>query len=184
MDKASFALWHPRGYRYYKDNLDKLFSHHPELNQPNFPRSILPTVAFNIGRKVWTFRHLDPQNCPFGWCTITALGKFDPKKGGHLILWDLGLIIEFPPGASICIPSALISHSNVPVSEDEERASFTQYCSGEIFRYIENDFHTDASLKKSNPQKLAENQEKRRICLRDGFAMFSRVSDLLKSTTY
>ncbi|KAJ7620521.1 hypothetical protein DFH06DRAFT_1010638, partial [Mycena polygramma] len=38
---------------------------------------------------------------------------FDPNLGGHLILWDLNLVIRFPPGSSIFIPSALLRHSNV-----------------------------------------------------------------------
>lgn len=90
-------------------------------------------------------------------CAIQALGPFDPTKGGHLILWDLRIIIEFPPGATILIPSATLTHSNIPVQDGDERASFTQYTSGAIFRYIDNVFHTEEDL------KLAVREEYERI---------------------
>ena len=103
-------------------------------------------VAFNLGSRVMTKRHTDPQNCLFGWCIITTLGNFDSTKGGHLILWELGLILEFPARACICLPSVIITHSNIPVQKGETRMSFTQYCSGEIFCYIENGCRTDKVL--------------------------------------
>lgn len=73
---------------------------------------------------MWTFKHKDVRNCPFVWCAIQALGRFDPRKGGHLVLWDLKLIIEFPP---VLIPFATLTHSNIPVADGDVRASFTQY---------------------------------------------------------
>ncbi|KAF9521616.1 hypothetical protein CPB83DRAFT_900486 [Crepidotus variabilis] len=50
---AVYALWHPEAYIYYKENLDKLHAHHPEFS-PSFRRSIMPTVAFNIGKNAGT----------------------------------------------------------------------------------------------------------------------------------
>lgn len=38
-------------------------------------------------------------------CAITTLSDYDPKAGGHLVLWDLKLVIEFPPGSTILILS-------------------------------------------------------------------------------
>jgi hypothetical protein len=93
----------------------------------------MPSVSFNLGNRVTTKKHVDSQNCPFGWCLDTALGNFDAMKGGHLVLWELGLILEFPAGACICLPSALITHSNIPTNKSETRLSFTQYCLGKIF---------------------------------------------------
>lgn len=75
------------------------------------------------------------QNVAFGWCAITALGNYDYTKGGHLILWDLGLVIEFPPGSTILIPSACVKHSNVSIGDDETRFSIVQYAAGEIFHW-------------------------------------------------
>ncbi|KAG6905458.1 hypothetical protein DXG01_002553, partial [Tephrocybe rancida] len=79
----------------------------------------------------------DTANLPFGLCAVTALGNFDATKGGHLVLWDLGLVIEFPPSSTILIPSAVIEHSNIPIQEHETRYSFTQYSSGGLFQWAE-----------------------------------------------
>ena len=110
----------------------------------NFNNSVFSTAAFNFGPNVWTFKHQDSANCLFGWCAIQALDHFDPKAGGHLILWDLKKVIEFPPGALILIPSATMTHSNVPVQPGNSRVSFTQYCAGGLFRYVDNGFRTEA----------------------------------------
>jgi hypothetical protein len=151
---ATYALWYPKAYQCYKDNLNKLWKEYPHLTQQLFLRSILPSVAFNLDNQVATKKHVDAQNCPVGWCTITALGEFDASKRGHIVLWDLKLVLEFPAGVCVCLPSALIARSNTSSNEHETRMSFTQYCSGENFRYIENDFKTDIYLRKNNPTML------------------------------
>jgi hypothetical protein len=62
-------------------------------------RNFLPSVSvfaaatFNFGLRTVMFPHLDFANLAWGWCDITALGDFDPDLGGHIILWDLKLII-------------------------------------------------------------------------------------------
>lgn len=142
----------------------------------------MPTVAFNLGNRVATYRHIDSRNCPFGWCTITALGDFDASKGGHLVLWDFGIILEFPAGACVCLPSALVTHSNIPTNTNEIRMSFTQYCSGEIFRHIENGFTTDRRLGESDPAILLFRKEVRRTRAEEGLQMFSTVEDLMKNS--
>ncbi|KAF8803054.1 hypothetical protein BYT27DRAFT_7110783, partial [Phlegmacium glaucopus] len=172
---STFALWHPKGYLYYKTNLDKLWEAHPDLDEPLFPRSIMPTVAFNMGRQVATKKHVDSQNCPFGWCTVTALGDFDATKGGHIVLWELGVVLEFPAGACVCLPSAIITHSNIPTAEGETRMSFTQYCSGDIFRYVENRFKTDVDLRREDPAIFESRVNARKIRLQQGFDMFYRI---------
>ena len=148
------------------------------LKKP-FPRSTYPAATFNLGPCVCTFKHHDPLNCPFGLCAIQALGTFDPTKGGHLILWDLGIYIEFPPGSLILIPSATLVHSNTPIQKHEKRASFTQYCGGGLFRFVDNDFMTEASMKVKNPQKHAEMQEKKAERWSFGLSCLSTLDELV-----
>ncbi|KAJ7038729.1 hypothetical protein C8F04DRAFT_950891, partial [Mycena alexandri] len=88
--------------------------------------SVFTTATFNFGPITVTFPHIDFGNLAWGWCVITVLGWFNPDRGGHLILWDLKLIIRFPPGASILIPSAILRHANVKIQPGERRYSFTQ----------------------------------------------------------
>ncbi|KAJ6458460.1 hypothetical protein C8R45DRAFT_843755, partial [Mycena sanguinolenta] len=129
---SSFALWAPKLYAQYVNNNARLREHLPDLKRP-FPGSVFACAAFNFGPSVWTFKHRDVCNLLFGWCAVQSLGNFNPKTGGHLILWDVKLVIEFPAGALILLPSATIAHSNVPVEKGEERISFTQFSAGGLF---------------------------------------------------
>ncbi|KAF8131775.1 hypothetical protein K438DRAFT_1694725, partial [Mycena galopus ATCC 62051] len=108
-----------------------------------FLGSIFAACTFNFGPRAATCPHLDFGNLAWSWCAITALGWFDADRGGHLILWDLKLVIRFPAGSTILIPSAILRHSNVPVQQHEKRFSVTQYSAGGLFRWIRNGYMTD-----------------------------------------
>ncbi|KAJ7049989.1 hypothetical protein C8F01DRAFT_1264713 [Mycena amicta] len=92
--------------------------------------SVFASFTFNFGPQTVTHPHLDLANLAWGWCFITALGWFDAKIGGFLVLWDLKIYIPFPPGSTIGIPSALLRHSNVGIQPGEIRYSFTQFSAG------------------------------------------------------
>jgi hypothetical protein len=72
-------------------------------------------------------------------------------------LRDLKLVIEFPPGSTILIPSSILSHSNVAVEAHERHYSFTQYAAGGLFRWVDNGFRTldSLSLEKQAEYKAA-----------------------------
>jgi hypothetical protein len=95
------------------------------------------------------FLHRDVQNIPYGFCAITTAGSYDHQVGGHLVLWELGLVVEFPSGSTILIPSATISHCNTSIQLNESRYSMTQYCAGGLFRWVEFGFRTKKSLEKT-----------------------------------
>ncbi|KAF7348118.1 hypothetical protein MSAN_01764400 [Mycena sanguinolenta] len=130
----AFSLWAPRLYRYYVDHNATLANLLPGVRRP-FPKSVFASATFNFGPSVCTFKHRDVCNLPFGWCAIQALGSFDATAGGHLVLWDAKVVVEFPAGAVILLPSATVAHSNVPVADGEERISFTQFTPGGLFRW-------------------------------------------------
>ncbi|KAF7970728.1 hypothetical protein HWV62_23180 [Athelia sp. TMB] len=139
---GALSLWCPRLHRYYCTTLSRLFQRHPLLRR-NFKNSVFPFTTINFGPRTCCFPHTDANNLPYGLCAITALGSFDPALGGHLILWDLKTVVEFPPGSTILIPSATIRHSNTPIQKDETRYSFTQYAAGGLFRWVEHGFQTE-----------------------------------------
>ena len=64
---------------------------------------------------------------------------------------NLRLAIEFPPGASILIPSAIVPHANVVVQPGETRQSVTQYCAGGLLRWADCGFQTFADFAKADP---------------------------------
>jgi hypothetical protein len=175
---ASFAAYNKDLFRYYKEKLDPLFSNMPGL-QRIFPAhiSVYPSAAFNFGPNVQTFKHRDIKNCPFGWCAIQALGNFDPTKGGHLVLWEARLVVEFPPGSLILIPSATITHSNTPVTAGDSRASFTQYAPGDLFRYVDYGFRLEKELKDEDPERFERVMKERVDNWRAGLDLLQKVTD-------
>ncbi|KAJ7688825.1 hypothetical protein B0H17DRAFT_1160245 [Mycena rosella] len=172
------ATWAPNLFDFYVDYMHIFYTHYPHLHRP-FLNGIWCAVTFNLGPWTCTLGHRDYANLAFGWCVITALGNFDYRKGGHLILWDCKLIIEFPPGTTVLIPSAAIFHSNIPVSDDEHRYSFTQYTAGGIFRWIENGFQSSEAYLASLSKKEREEEEKMgKLWAEYGVGLLSTVSEL------
>ncbi|KAJ6502987.1 hypothetical protein DFH09DRAFT_1335755 [Mycena vulgaris] len=173
-----FAMWAPLLFAFYQVQMRLLFRWKPSLRK-NFVGSIFAACTFNFGPRAITLPHLDFGNLSWGWCAITALGRFDPDLGGHLILWDLRLIIRFPPGSTVLIPSALIRHSNIPIRAHEYRSSFTQYTAAGLFRWIRNGFQTDEDYQLSaSPAELAARNEENEGRWEEGMKMFSVIDDL------
>jgi hypothetical protein len=168
-------------YDDYKSHLDALFAHpkFSSLKRP-FPGSIFPAAALNFGPRVCCYEHRDAMNVPHGLCAITALGKFNHKMGGHLILHDLKLFIQFPAGALVLIPSATLRHANTPVKDHETRLSFTQFCAGALLRYVDYGFRTDSQFRRQDKAGYAAAMKKRPGRWKEGLAMVRTVDELLK----
>ncbi len=153
--------------------MDALLEKHDHL-KPNFTNSVFGCMTFNLGPRTVTVAHKDFQNLPAGWCSITAAGDFDHTSGGHIILWDARMIIEFPSGATILIPSALIRHSNTTIQSHESRYSLTQYSAGGLFRWVECGFMSQKAFKAAGGQYQMTGNER---WLR-GVELFSTWSEL------
>ncbi|KAJ7723135.1 hypothetical protein B0H16DRAFT_1737346 [Mycena metata] len=175
---AAFAIWAPRLHAYYKQCDAKLRTLLPDLRRP-FVGSVYFCAAFNFGRNVWTFKHRDVLNLAFGWCAIQALGRYDATLGGHLVLWDLELVVEFPHGALILLPSATVAHSNIPVREGEERVSFTQFSAGGIFRYVDNGGRTVAELERDEPGEYERLSARMASRWEEGLGLLSTLDELI-----
>jgi hypothetical protein len=174
-----FEAFAPHLYNYYKDTLGKICEQNPEL-KPNFPdHPVFANQSTNYGPNTVAYLHRDFLNLAWGWCAVTALGFFDADEGGHLILWDCGLIIRFPPGSTILLPSAMIAHANLPIKPYETRYSLVQYSAAALFRWVRNGHMTDkvwdATATVEQKAKKAAEQKTR---WQDGLAMFSTLDEL------
>jgi hypothetical protein len=158
-------------------NLRKLFGHHGYLAH-NFNCSIFPTATFNMGPRSVLLRHADRGNYFAGGCHIRSGGAFDHKLGGHIILFDLKLAIEFPSGSDIIIPSSTLVHGNTPIQPDEWRVSFTQYCSGGLFRYVAYGFQTMRDCAVRNLKLKLKEDGKADKRWKDALGRFSKISEL------
>ncbi|KAL0058611.1 hypothetical protein AAF712_014707 [Marasmius tenuissimus] len=152
--RDSPAVQHVAGYAdylmktYYKD-LHTLYTNVQEKLQvnnsglvQNFANCCFAACTFNFGKAV-TRRHTDYLNLLFGMCAVLPIGNYNFEKGGHLILWDLKLVIQFPPSTIILLPSAMIEHSNVLIGKDERWSSITFYSAAGLFRWVCNRFMSD-----------------------------------------
>ncbi|KAL0954276.1 hypothetical protein HGRIS_005404 [Hohenbuehelia grisea] len=181
--KQMFMAFAPWIYDYYEQTLGTLFTRSPSL--PRLIDSIHAVCTFNFGPRVVTLPHLDVANLAVGWCAVTALGSFDPDFGGHLVLWDIGLIIRFPPRSTIVIPSAILRHSNIAIREHETRYSFTQYTAAGLFRWVHNGFQSDKSFLSSANQRAKSKWFKDRADRwAKGSKMFSKVQDFEVVSSY
>jgi len=100
--------------------------------------------------------------------------------GGHLILFGLKLVIQFPSGSTALIPSGCIAHGNTPIHTGETRMSIAQYASGGLFRWVSYGFRSAKSLLKTNTGKLLKKQIDKLAGERwkEGLAMFSTLEGL------
>ncbi|KAF7346240.1 hypothetical protein MSAN_01851000 [Mycena sanguinolenta] len=137
-----FATWAPKTFEFYLNYMAVFYNTYTYLSHP-FLNGIWSSCTFNLGPCTATRPHRDHNNLAFGWCAIMVLGNFDHTRGGHLVLWDCKLIIEFPLGSTILIPSAAILHLNIPIHRNEHRYSFMQYTAGGLFRWVEQDFKSE-----------------------------------------
>jgi len=133
-------------------------------------------ATFNLGPCTVTFKHTDPGNYLLGWCNTTSLGPFNSKQGGHLILWDPGLAVEYPSGSTIYVPLAIVTHSNIPTQAEERHYSFTQYHAGGIFRYIANGFRTEKEFfAQASREEQAQREADREGRWERGLDMFPKL---------
>jgi hypothetical protein len=72
-------------------------------------------------------------------------GHYNHKPGGHLILFSLKLVVEFPPGSDAVI--CHVTHGNTPIQPGE---TCIQYCSGQLFHWVQYGFQTLKDLAKGN----------------------------------
>ncbi|KAK1223601.1 hypothetical protein PQX77_013530 [Marasmius sp. AFHP31] len=141
----------PRLHTLYANILHQLQVDNTEL-EVNFERCCFAAFNVNFGSAV-TLRHTDYLNLLFGQCAVFPVGDYDYKKGGHLVLWDLKLAIQFPPGSVILLPSALLEHCNTSIGALETRTSVTFYSASGLFRWVTNGYMSDKEFAaRSNQQ--------------------------------
>ncbi|KAJ7064174.1 hypothetical protein C8F01DRAFT_1250428 [Mycena amicta] len=172
-----FAMWMPALCGAYTAAKTTFAKSMPRLRWA-FAAGVFAACTWNFVTTVCA-PHVDFANLAWGWCAITALGQFNADLGGHLIRWDLRLIIRFPPGATIFIPSALLKHSNTPIQKGETRSSFVQYSAGGLFRWIDQDFKTKVEFERTaSDEQLEAARARAETRWEDGVGHFTNIDHL------
>lgn len=160
-------------YDYCARNTAELLKMEKELTL-NFDNSIYTNATVNLGPHSVCYGHNDGTNSPKVKCAVTSMGHFDHTRGGHLVLPDFKIIIEFPPGWTILIPSASVRHGNTPIQEHERRYSFTQYIMGGLFRWVRYGGRLARDLSVEQRKALDGSLEKR---LSDTLDLFTKYGE-------
>ena len=101
---------------------------------PPFESIPFACCTVNLGPQTITPLHLDSENLSYGICVISSFGKYDWRKGGELFLLEPNVLLQMRPGDVVLMPSALITHGNMPLSSPSEvRYSITMYSAGRLF---------------------------------------------------
>jgi len=177
---ASARTWMPDLMKEYDDLQLKLLG----LNifiRTVFPGSPFFATTLNMGPQTVCFAHRDYWNLLYGTCGIGALGPFDHRTGGHLILHEPKVIMEFRRGDVIWVPSAAVTHENVPIKPHETRYSFTMYTAGGLFRYAWCGGMTAKDMKQKDKvtyqRYLSEGDSRRK----QGWDLYSTMDSLVAS---
>ncbi|KAK6996432.1 hypothetical protein R3P38DRAFT_2365373, partial [Favolaschia claudopus] len=145
------------------------------------PASVFSAITIELGGPHFRTDHrgVPWEYEPASWAILTAIGNYRPVNRGHIIFWDFGLVVQFPPGATILIPPGLIRYSFVKVAEHHTRYSILQWAGAGIQRFLDNDDRTDLQFATTTTKKEHEGREGRRR--RDHLAsigMFPFVDEL------
>ncbi|KAJ7936819.1 hypothetical protein B0H13DRAFT_2303135 [Mycena leptocephala] len=149
-----FESFAPTLHAFYTEQMRLLHLAAPYLRRI-FPESVSVFAActFNFGPNTVTLPHVDAANLAWGW--------------------DLNLIIRFPPGSTILIPSALLRHSNIAIQQGETRYSFTQYTAGGLFRWVYNGNRADKTFyENATPEQVQQREASRAERWEKGLKMF------------
>ncbi|TFK59626.1 hypothetical protein BDN72DRAFT_780474, partial [Pluteus cervinus] len=136
-----FSYYAPKLYAHFSHRLLRLFQWDISL-RGNFANSIFPAASFNLGPRTVSLDHTDAGNVGYGLCSLVSLGNFDSRKGGHLVLFDMGLMVPFPASAVALLPSGILRHGNTAIQANETRYSIAQYCAGGLLRWVDFGFKT------------------------------------------
>ncbi|KAJ7184056.1 hypothetical protein C8R46DRAFT_882930, partial [Mycena filopes] len=126
----------PRLLAHTRELKEKICEHDPFLRAP-WEDSVLPATEFFLGDAESPPR-IDDLDAIWGWRSLTALGDYNPRWGGELILWEERMVFKFPPGATFLFPGSMSRYSFTQIQEGETCYAFSQYAQAGLFHYAEN----------------------------------------------
>ena len=160
----------------FSHTLRALFAEDSHLRRI-YEGTVWPMLTFNYGPEFGTVAQMKINPAADGADWIMVGGNYDPKLGGHIIIWALGLIIELPPGSSIILASVL-EHASIGVRRSEKYFTVTQYAPGGLFRWVRNGFVTWDTLKERDPDRADRYHKAHRTRGPNAVALFSKYSEL------
>ena len=184
---GAFKAYGKRTFDYMKTTMEALqvsrnsSKENLKLKKPyNDKVKAFSCCSFNLGEQFIFFLHLNDGNLAQLWCSITPVGWFDPRIGGHIVLWDYRLVVEFPPGSTMLLPSALVRYSNISIHPGESCYSIIQYMSGGLFHWVHNGCMSECDwLSQASEKDLRKHQKEQDLQLSKAMKMFTTLDELV-----
>jgi hypothetical protein len=157
MSKAALAWCFPRVFMHHRRQIGSLLKR-LDLEVP-FNNSVYTSATLNVGPRTACWLHNDSTNYPGLPCAVTAFGAFDPDKSGHLIAWNVGVVVRFPQLSTVLLSSSSVMHGNTAISSSEQRFSFTQYVQGSLYRSMAYSLQPATLINDEEKEKLDSEAE-------------------------
>ncbi|KAJ7843686.1 hypothetical protein B0H13DRAFT_1648320, partial [Mycena leptocephala] len=172
----SFA---PKIYAYTENSTDLIYKFDEDLRR-ELP-GVFPAAEFDLG-ELGSAPRLQDKDVLHGWRALTALGTYDSRYGGDIILWDDGFVLRFPPGATFLFPAALMRYSFVEVQPGEKQYTFSQYSPAGLHCYITNGYVSDSTFERTADKRAMESMHRARgRRLEAGVNMYSRLDEYINT---
>ncbi|KAJ6503463.1 hypothetical protein C8R47DRAFT_969210 [Mycena vitilis] len=176
---AIYQSFSPKLYAYTENATDLIFKYDSQLRR-EFPGAY-SAAEFDLG-DMGSAPRLQDRDLLHGWRALTALGNYDSRYGGDIILWDDGFIIRFPPGATILLPAAIMRYSFVNVRPGEKQYAFSQYSPGGLYRYITNGYVNDATFENdAGPREMEAVKRARGRRFEAAMKMYSTIDEFVNT---
>ncbi|KAF9473727.1 hypothetical protein BDN70DRAFT_816806 [Pholiota conissans] len=174
-----FKLYAPCLHGFYSNTINGLHNSNNSLVPP-IAGSVFAACMINFGPQPVTTLHHNIGNLPWGWCTVTALGDFDYKFGGHIISWDINCYAKFPSGLTTTLPSAILHHSNTLIVLHKTQYSVAQYSARSLFYWVDSGFQSKESWNENaTPEDHRQHAKEQRKQWARGIFMLSTLDKLL-----
>ncbi|KAJ7719392.1 hypothetical protein B0H16DRAFT_1336722, partial [Mycena metata] len=154
-----FSIFAKHLYDYYSQVVTRYEGAYTGASHPLW-FGVFSAATFHLGPKIYRAMEHD---LAWGWTAITALGDYHPGQGGHIILWDLNLVVHFPPGATILLPRALVRYSFVKIRPDETRYTLIQFTPAPIINFSINGGASDVEFAANATREMHEARELDRL---------------------
>ncbi|KAJ7734683.1 hypothetical protein B0H16DRAFT_1327444 [Mycena metata] len=172
--------------KFYPDAFDALakekewfLEKNPDLLYPS-TSSVFSAATFELGGPHCRTVAQGVPHCflPGALSILTVLGNYNHNRGGHVILWELGFVVCFPPGVSIIIPTGVVHYSFVRICPSKTRYSLLQWAGSGIARYMRNGFNFDSDFTQGSREQHAACEEHRQAAHAAALDAFPLKSEL------
>lgn len=135
-------------------------------------------MTINIGPQTVCRAHRDVGNLGPSVCWVKSGGRFDARRGGHVVIHEGRVIVSLPSGCGLLLPSACTTHENIPVGEGETRYSLTGYMAGNLVQHVDQGFRGQTEWGERDPEGYSAYKADELNRWARGVAMFKTVEEL------